>query len=166
MSIGVSSMRLLYALMYVSLLFAQNSVGQLPIREELLEPIGFLYPYSIVNGKLEVGAGTGFSVKHPGVKSPAFLVTAKHVLTQKSGNYYPKLCIRLSTKNGADFIPVTLSGSGAARVLTHPTDSSVDIAVIPAMDIPLPRGKPVEQWLGTHWERRYLLQRSILLRAM
>jgi hypothetical protein len=114
-----------------------------------LETVSFLYTYSIVDGKPKVGAGTGFVVKQEAMGSPAFLVTAKHVLTQGSGNYYPKLCIRHSTKNGADFIPVTLSGSGAARVLTHPTDSGVDIAVIPAMDISLPRGKPVEQWLGT-----------------
>lgn len=149
MSISVLSMRLLYAVVCVFLSLPQSGFGQLPIREELLESVGFLYPYSIADGKLEVGAGTGFVVKHEDMGSPAFLVTAKHVLTQKSGHYYPKLCIRLSTKNGADFVLVTLSGSGAARVLTHPIDSGVDIAVIPAMDIPLPRGKPVEQWLGS-----------------
>jgi hypothetical protein len=146
MRIGVLSC-VFYMLLSVFLSLPSRSFAQIPIHEKLLEPISFLYPYSIINGKREVSAGTGFMVKQDSGLS--FLVTAKHVLMHKSGDYYQKLCIRHSTKNGADFIPVTLSGSGAARVLTHQTDSNVDIAVIPGMDIPLPIGKPVELWLGT-----------------
>ena len=146
MCIGVLSC-VFNMLLSVFLSLPSKSFAQVPIHEELLESISFLYPYSIINGKREVGAGTGFVVKqNSGI---AFLVTAKHVLMHKSGDYHQKLCIRHSTKNGADFISVSLSGSGAARVLTHPTDLNVDIAVIPAIDILFPVGKPAELWLGT-----------------
>jgi hypothetical protein len=133
----------------VGLVLPQKGFGQVPIQEEILESVTFLYPYSIVNGIIDAGAGTGFLVKQTNPKSQLFLVTAKHVLLQKSGKYYPKLCIRLGTKSGSDFIPIPLMGNRAVRILTHPTDSDVDIAVIPAMDILVPDGTTTETFLGT-----------------
>lgn len=137
-------------LFIISLVVPLSVFGQVPVKEELLETVSFLYPYTLENGQLAtVGAGTGFAVKHE-EGGHGFLVTARHVLTQKSGEFYPNLCIRHGTKEGADFIPVKLSGKGAARIFTHKTDPDVDIAAIPAMDIPLPRGTAANTWLGTH----------------
>lgn len=143
------SRRILCLVFGASLLLSPNVFGQAPVKEELLETVNFLYPYAIENGQLAVGAGTGFAIKQAET-GQSFLVTAKHVLTQKSGEYFPNLCIRLGTKDGSDFIPVKLSGKGAARILTHATEPDTDIAVIPNQDIPLPRGTTVDRWVGTH----------------
>jgi hypothetical protein len=132
-----------------SLLLSSNVFGQVPVKEELLETVNFLYPYSIENGQFSVGAGTGFALRQEET-GQFFLITAKHVLTQKSGSYFPNLCIRQGTKDGSDFIPVKLSGKGASRVFTHATEPDVDIAVIPGIDIPLPRGLPADRLIGTH----------------
>ncbi len=149
MSIGALSIRLLCVVVCGCLSLPKNSYGQVPLREDLLETVSFIYSYRIFDNKMEVNSGTGFHVTQKAKGLPGFLVTAKHVIMQEPGKYYPKLCIRHGTKDGPDFIPVALSGNGAARVLTHPTDAGVDIAVIPHMDIPLPLSMSDEQWLGT-----------------
>src|SRR5687768_14851750 len=107
---------LVWAVLCVSILLPSCVFGQVPVKEDLLETVNYLYPYIVDNGELTVKAGTGFAVKHLDT-GQSFLVTAKHVLTQKSGAYFPNLCIRQGKKQGADFIPIKLSGRGAARAL-------------------------------------------------
>lgn len=147
-----------------SLLLSTNVFGQVPIKEELLETVNFLYPYTFENGQLAVSAGTGFAVKQE-EGGQGFLVTAKHVLRQKSGEYFPNLCIRQGTKDGSGFIPIKLSGKGAARIFTHTTDPDVDIAVIPGIDIPLPRGTTADRWIGTHLGSSIFQRRNIFQKA-
>jgi hypothetical protein len=55
--ICVVPVRLLYVVVCIFLSLPRSGFAQVLIQEELLEPVGFLYPYSIVNGQLEVGSG-------------------------------------------------------------------------------------------------------------
>src|SRR5687767_13141751 len=57
---------------------------------------------------------------------------------EDSKNYFPKLCIKINnTIGGSDLIPIKLSGQRASRVFVHSKDPGIDIAVIPASDIPI-----------------------------
>lgn len=81
--------------------------------------------------------GTGFFV---GVKSEddpermhSYLVTVKHVLQDKSGNYHPLVFIRLNKKTGgAKMIGLALRGQNAVPIHVH-EDPTVDLAVLPIL---------------------------------
>lgn len=78
--------------------------------------------------------GTGFFV---GVKtkqdpnlSYTYLVTAKHVLQDKNGNFYSDIGIRTNTHDGSSkLVEISMS---AITILTHP-DKDVDIALFPCV---------------------------------
>lgn len=86
-------------------------------------------------GKL-AASGTGFFVGVQNEKNAeawhVYLVTAKHVLLDKQGNYYPSVFIRLNRITGdAEIIELPLTPL-PDRVYTH-TEGEVDIAVIPCL---------------------------------
>jgi hypothetical protein len=61
-----------------------------------------------------------------------YLVTARHVLKDPAGQYHQSVWIRLNQKGtGSQMIELPLAGNGALHVYEHPTDPSVDLAVIP-----------------------------------
>jgi len=85
------------------------------------------------SGNLQAN-GTGFFVgvqdKTNKERAFVYLVTAKHVVLDSQGQYYPRVFARLNTiAGGSQCLPIAFSGPGAAEVLTH-SDGSVDIAVL------------------------------------
>jgi hypothetical protein len=105
------------------------------IPHEITKVVTFIF-LSPDGGKSFTPNGTGFFV---GVKSGAdrfrvYLVTAKHVLKDSTGQYRQSVWIRLNKKGGGSgMITLPLTGKGAAPVYEHPTDHSVDLAVIPCL---------------------------------
>jgi len=82
-----------------------------------------------------VANGTGFFVAVKSDKDPSrnfgYLVTAKHVILNAQGTFYPRIYVRLNKKEGdAEFIPVDLTRDGNS-VVSVDSDPTVDIAVIP-----------------------------------
>jgi hypothetical protein len=79
--------------------------------------------------------GTGFFVvtkKDAGTGGWGYLVTAKHVLKDPSGNDFARVYVRLNRLQGdAEFIPLDLVQGGQRIVYIH-SDPTVDIAVVPA----------------------------------
>ena len=81
--------------------------------------------------------GTGFFV---GVKNEldnrmfnVYLVTAKHVLQDTSGNYFTSIYIRLNTRDGGSrIVEIPLKMKDRNVVFTH-KEPEVDIAVIPCL---------------------------------
>ena len=78
--------------------------------------------------------GTGFFVGVPSDKDPSrsfgYLVTAKHVLRDPSGIFFPRIYLRLNKKTGdVDYPSVNLTRDGHSVVAVSP-DPTVDIAVI------------------------------------
>ena len=81
--------------------------------------------------------GTAFFV---GVKSEqdpkrlfGYLVTAKHVLQDRSESYYPSVFIRLNNRSGgSNMIELPLKGQNAVPIHVH-ADPQVDIAVLPIL---------------------------------
>lgn len=77
--------------------------------------------------------GTGFFYKMPleefTERTTGYLVTAKHVLKDETGNYLDKIFVRLNKKQGGtDYLSVELKNN----IFTH-SDESVDLAVIPCL---------------------------------
>jgi hypothetical protein len=77
--------------------------------------------------------GTGFFLSVKDTKNPqiihVYLVTAKHVLQNESGNIHPSIIIRLNTKDGSSEL-IELLLNTLHKVFTH-KDPDVDVAVIP-----------------------------------
>jgi hypothetical protein len=78
--------------------------------------------------------GTGFFVgvasKTDPARSYCYLVTAKHVLQDSNGNFYPEILIRLNTKDGSsELIPILLNYTS---IFVH-DEKDVDIAVLPCL---------------------------------
>lgn len=105
------------------------------IPQEIKKVVTFVF-LSPDGGRTFTPDGTGFFV---GVKVrtgdfQVFLVTARHVLKNPRGKYYHRIWIRLNTRDGGSkMIPLSLTGAGAVHVYEHPTEPSVDLAVIPAL---------------------------------
>lgn len=80
-----------------------------------------------------VPAGTGFFVTVPqadGTGGHGYFVTAKHVLVGDDGRRLGRIYLRLNTVAGAaEFLRVDLNSTD----VYEPADSSVDLAVIPAL---------------------------------
>jgi hypothetical protein len=122
-----------------------------PVPPEVKSIVTFVFAPGPVPGVF-VPQGTGFFVgikdaQHPEL-AHVYLVTAKHVLqTADLKNWLPEIVLRLNSKRGeADIAPIRLSGSGPKKnVFTHPSDESVDIAVVPC----LPNEKVIDfRWLS------------------
>ena len=104
-----------------------------PIPHEITKVVTFIF-LSPDGGKSFAPNGTGFFV---GVRVGStdqfkvYLVTARHVLTDSNGQYHQGVWIRLNKKEGgSQMIALPLTGKGALRVYEHPTDHTVDLAVI------------------------------------
>jgi hypothetical protein len=118
-------------------LFVVVELNAQPIPQEVKSTIAFIFVPD-TSGKL-VPNGTGFFV---GVKDTStsnsysvYLVTAKHVLlTDDNETFFPSVFVRLNRKVGdAEILRLDLSSSGNRKnVFVHP-DSTIDIAVIPAL---------------------------------
>jgi len=115
-----------------------TSLVSQPIPTEVKSTVAFIY---LLNQKNEfIANGTGFFIgvqKTP--KDSSYyvnLVTAKHVLKPdiKKEEYYKTVFVRLNKKNGdSEYLRLDLFPQGKNKnVFVHP-DSSVDIAVIPAL---------------------------------
>lgn len=109
------------------------------IPHEVTKVVTFIF-LSPDGGKSFAPNGTGFFVgaKIGQDQFKVYLVTARHVLTDPSGQYYPTVWIRLNKKDGgSQMITLLLTRNGgafvkgAATVYEHPTDHTVDLAVIP-----------------------------------
>jgi hypothetical protein len=83
-----------------------------------------------------VANGTGFFVGIHNKNNPTtwhvYLVTAKHVLTTKSGDYYPSVFIRLNLKEGGSEV-MELPLSKMPNVIYSHQQKGVDISVIPCL---------------------------------
>jgi hypothetical protein len=158
-------MHLLGFFVLALLLISTRSFGQLPLPEDLNRTVAFLFP----TDGIKVGAGTGFYVTtREGTQRSGYLVTARHVLMADSKQYYPRLCMKVNNNSGgSDVWPVDLSGPNAARIFVHPTDSNVDIAVIPGEDIPIPLPRRAKDYdfemfsvslfaTKEHFDKRYI----------
>lgn len=87
------------------------------------------------SGGEDEAIGTGFFVgvvdKHRKKGAFPYLVTARHVLTDRQGRYYPDIYIRMNKiSGGSEIIRVPLSGEGALPIYKH-VDEKVDIVVLP-----------------------------------
>ncbi|MBM3712915.1 MAG: hypothetical protein FJW56_05715 [Actinobacteria bacterium] len=120
------------------LLFASKSLISQPIPTEVKSTVAFIY---LLNQKGEFEAnGTGFfiGVRKTSTDSVYYVnfVTAKHVLKPDENNkeFYKTVFVRLNKIDGeAEYLRLDLYPDGKNKnVYTH-TDSSVDIAVIPAL---------------------------------
>jgi hypothetical protein len=115
------------------------SLSATVIPDEVKKIVTFIYaPLPSVPGANSlVPVGTGFFVA---VRNTAdargifgYLVTAKHVLQDRSGSQYPEIFLRLNRHKGdAELVRLELTGKDK-KVFYHPTDNSVDIAVIPVL---------------------------------
>jgi hypothetical protein len=81
--------------------------------------------------------GTGFFVGVKSEQDPSrffgYLVTAKHVVRNAQGSFYPRIYIRLNKKEGdAEYISLDLTRDGQSVVSVN-SDPTVDIVVIPAL---------------------------------
>jgi hypothetical protein len=109
----------------------------MPIPPETKAVVTFIF----VPGKdgKPIANGTGFFV---GVKNKAtldtysvYLITAKHVLQKEdSKTFFPFVFIRINKKNsGAEMLRLDLVTEGIRRNVFFHNDSSVDIAIVPAL---------------------------------
>jgi hypothetical protein len=90
------------------------------------------------NEPMAIGTGFFMTVKDERVESRfhGYFVTAKHVLTNASGGFFPRVYVRLNKIVGdSEYIPLDLVNRGVNLVLTSP-DKTVDIAVVPALPDP------------------------------
>lgn len=80
-----------------------------------------------------IANGTGFFVGAKVSSDPdrytVYLATAKHVLQDNTGNFFPDIALRLNKKDGtSDLIVIALNDKDGARVHVHP-EEDVDIAI-------------------------------------
>jgi hypothetical protein len=102
----------------------------------LADPQGNLAHDSTTNNPIPMGTGFFVFVKNEagGPGGYSYLVTAKHVLKDSQGRDLPRIFIRLDKLQGdSEFVSLDLLQSGRRIVYSHPTDSTVDIAVIPIL---------------------------------
>lgn len=86
-------------------------------------------------GGAPIPNGTAFFVavdseNHTG-RAYVYAVTSHHVLRKDEHSYFDQILLRMNKKGGgSDFLVVSLTGSQASPIFTHP-DPTVDIALIP-----------------------------------
>lgn len=109
------------------------------VPENLTKTIGFIFAPGQTG---EVPYGTGFFVMVRNEKAPqddpgkangwAYLITAKHVLQDPSGVFFPRIWVRVNKiSGGVDRMTIELNLQGPLKnAFVHP-DPSVDIAVVP-----------------------------------
>jgi hypothetical protein len=121
---------LLHLLCSLVFVFAADlGFGQVPIPDNIKKTVTFLFASDGTSFKV----GTGFYLEDE--SNSIYLVTAKHVLQTESGNYLPRVCMRVNTEKGGSILfPIQLSGPTSARVFVH-SNPDVDIAMVPAEDI-------------------------------
>ena len=105
-----------------------------PIPDPVKKVIGFIFVSGANNQLLPNGTCFFLVVRDP--KKPetgwGYLVTAKHVLQDPSGTFYPKVWVRLNKlAGGVESFEVPLVTSGISKSVFVHTDSSVDLAVVP-----------------------------------
>lgn len=97
--------------------------------EKFKKAVTFIYLES-KGEKIPNGTGFFVSVRYQSESNLAvyYLVTAKHVIQNKTGGFFPEIFTRLSLKTGElIFLKLVLSDES---VLTH-EDSDIDVAVVP-----------------------------------
>jgi hypothetical protein len=106
----------------VTFVFLANERGELRIHPETRAP---------------VANGTAFFVLVNNENGPGgygYLVTAKHVLLDERGQFFPRVFVRINDKSsGSVFVAVDLKTAGSEQNVFSHTDATVDIAVIPAL---------------------------------
>lgn len=99
------------------------------VSEQFLQCVVFIcVPKTLINGNKDVSfIGTGFYVSFPSTQNPnetyLYLVTAKHVAEKLTNKNF---LIRMNTKRGS----FKYIESGGREWFYHPTDDSVDVAVM------------------------------------
>ncbi len=130
-------MKMVSMLSFFSLLVSVHTSFSQPIPNEVKSVVGFVF---IKNNRGELSAnGTGFFV---GVSDTTraqhfavYFVTAKHVLKVKNReDYFESVYLRLNRLTGdAQFVKIDLIIKGQRRNVFVHQDTTVDIAVIPAL---------------------------------
>lgn len=125
--------KLVLIVLVVPILTEGIAVG-VPIPQDVKQAVTFIFvPDESDQPKPH---GTGFFIGVTNEQDPnrvnLYLVTAKHVLTQKkTKSFFNHVWVRMNKKRGgSQRVKIPLSGVRAARVYTH-EDPNVDIAVIP-----------------------------------
>lgn len=130
-------MRRILVLSIIFILVVVTLIMAIPIPPEVKEIVSFVFSPG-KDGK-PIPNGTGFFV---GVKlserpeySAIYFVTAKHVLQRPDKkSFYSAVFLRLNKKDGkAEMIHLPLSVSGIRKNVFMHKDSTVDLAVIPAV---------------------------------
>lgn len=124
------------AFLAVLLTFVAVPSVAVTIPDEVKKVVTFVFVRD-AQGNL-VPNGTGFFVGVKNENKPermnGYLVTARHVLQDGAGRWYPTVWLRLNKLKGdAETVRLDLDVQGENRVFTHPDNQTVDIAVIPAM---------------------------------
>jgi hypothetical protein len=111
-----------------------SAVAQ-PVPAEAKSIVAYIYVPGPKGPKDLIANGTAFFV---GVKNPSknqlavYLVTAKHVLQAKPGEFFPRVHVRLNRKDGtSDSLPWDLETSGTKKNVFMHSNPLVDIALIP-----------------------------------
>jgi len=99
---------------------------------EIKKSVSFIF-INTTSGILSAN-GTGFFVGVKNESNPnvfnVYFVTAKHVLKDINGNYFPEIFLRINTKNGgSELIKVLMKDT---KLFEH-TDNDVDIVTFPLL---------------------------------
>lgn len=116
----------------IILFFAIFNVNSQSLVPQFSKTVVFIY---LQNGDKEIANGTGFLVDVPaknGSGKYIYLVTAKHVVKDKNGNYFKNIIVKYNTLNhSSESSNINLQFTGDYKnVFTH-EDESVDLVVIP-----------------------------------
>jgi hypothetical protein len=126
--------RAVAALLVILCFFSGTAVQASPVPDNTTKIAGFIYVPG-QNGQA-VPNGTCFFITIESKASPGkgwgYLVTAKHVLRDVHGDYFPTVWVRINKQaGGVESISVTLIPVGPNKNVFVNDDSSVDLAVVP-----------------------------------
>ncbi len=116
------------------LLLAASSGIAANIPAEVKKIVTFIYVTDKDGNRTAIGTGFLAGIKNPNDPKilHGYFVTARHVLVGSPGRFHPKIWLRFNTHDGgSDLEELRLEVPGRKTVYTHPTESGVDIAVIP-----------------------------------
>lgn len=122
----------------VHILVASAEAAAVTIPPEAKEIVTFIFVRN-ATGQLQPN-GTAFFVGVKAEQNPdqvyGYLVTAKHVIRDKAGRYFPEIFIRLNRRSGdAEIRQIPLTGKDSIPIHTH-HDPDVDLAVLPLLPDP------------------------------